>query len=153
MTRTSNLIAFAAVLASGCALAPTLQPQMAPPEKETEGQLYGAIWSDLQSNAMIGNGNELAANWANAGNERDPAPQLHIQNLLCSGGGMQLRCQFGLLRDGGIASYLGEPVPDRLSCTAIFRRSGLDDRWSIPRLPPRPRGGHSRITINCQRST
>ena len=113
-------------------------------------QLRAEIRSDLLSNALIGNGNELAARWANAGNDGDDAPQLHIQNLLCSGGPTLIRCQFGLLRDGGVATYLGEPTPDRLACRANFRRSGPNDRWSIPRLPPGPRGGHSRITIKCQ---
>jgi hypothetical protein len=150
MARTFTLIAVAPVLASACALAPTPQVAMAPPEEEVAKQLYGAIWGDLQSNAMIGNGNELAARWANAGSDKDHAPQLHIQDLLCSGGATLLRCQFGLLRDGGVATYLGEPAPDRLACTANFRRSGHDSSWSIPRLPPGPRGGHSRITIECQ---
>jgi len=124
--------------------------QMSSPEETLAQQLRAEIWSDLQSNAMIGNGNELAARWANAGSDRDDAPLLHIQNLLCSGGSTRLRCQFGLLRDGGAATYLGEPAPDGLACTAKFRRSGPNDRWSIPRLPPGPRGGHSRITIKCQ---
>ncbi|MHA6334162.1 hypothetical protein ACXYL9_10825 [Qipengyuania sp. CAU 1752] len=123
---------------------------MAPPEKKVAGQLYAAIWDDLRSNAMIGNGNWLAARWANAGSERDDPPQLHIQDLLCSGSATLLRCRFGLLRDGGVATYLGESTPDRLACTADFRRSGPNDHWSIPRLPPGPKGGHSRITINCQ---
>lgn len=122
---------------------------MAPPEEALAGQLYAAIWSDLRSNALIGNGNELAARWANAGKDRDGTPLRHIQNLLCSGNSMQLHCLFGLLRDGGVAKYLGEPTPDRLACKADFRRSSSDDRWSIPRLPPGPRGGHSRITIKC----
>lgn len=122
---------------------------MAPPGEELSGQLYAAIWHDLQSNAMIGNGNELAAQWANATNDDgNDAPLLHIQDLLCSGGRTRLHCQFGLLREGGIAPYLGHPVPDRLMCSTRFRRA--DEEWSIPRLPPSSRGGHSRITIQCQ---
>lgn len=150
MVRTLNLVAFAPVLATACALAPKPQIEMAPPEKELASQLYGAIWGDLQSNAWIGNGNELAARWANARSDEEAAPQLHIQDLLCGGGATQLRCQFGLLRDGGVATYLGDPAPDRLACTANFRRSGPDNSWSIPRLPPGPEGGHSRITIQCK---
>lgn len=124
--------------------------RMSSPEETLAQELRAEIWSDLQSNAMIGNGNELAARWANAGSDGDDAPLLHIESLLCSKGATRLRCQFGLLRDGGVATYLREPAPDRLSCTATFRRSSPNDPWSIPRLPPGPRGGHSRITIKCK---
>jgi hypothetical protein len=123
---------------------------LAPPDEELAGQLRAEIWNDLQSNAMIGNGNGLAASWANAGNDRDPAPLLHIQGLVCGGGQTKLRCEFGLLRDGGIATYLGEPVPDKLACDVNFRRSSPAQAWTIPRLPPGPKGGHSRITIKCR---
>ena len=148
MTRRLPFLVLVTAVLSGCAhLAPS-KAQMAPPDEELAGELYGAIWNDLQSNALIGNGNELAAQWANAGDGADEAPLLHVQKLSCSGGGTQLLCRFDLLRDGGIAPYLGQPVPDRLTCSAGFRRSG--DQWSIPRLPPGPDGGHSRITIRCQ---
>lgn len=148
MSRHLPFIVLVTAILSGCGhLAPS-GDKLTPPEAELAGELYSAIWKDLQSNALIGNGNELAARWANAGGNAAEAPLLHIQNLLCSGGEAQLRCRFDLLRDGGIAPYLGQPVPDRLTCSARFRRSG--DQWSIPRLPPAPGGGHSRITIRCQ---
>ncbi len=150
MMRAFSFLIFASTLVSGCALIPTPHAQMVPPEEPLAGKLYAAIWRDLESNALIGNGNELAARWANASDEGDIAPQLHIQNLLCSGGQTLLRCQFRLLRDGGVATYLGEAAPDRLACKANFRRSGPSDDWSIPRLRPRSSGGHSRITISCQ---
>jgi hypothetical protein len=147
MTRIPLILA---ALVSGCALPTTSHNLMAPPDEQLARVLRGNIWSDLQSNAMIGNGNELAATWANAGSERDPAPALHIEALRCGGSQTVLHCQFGLLRDGGVATYLGESVADRLSCAANFRRSGENGEWSIPRLPPGARGGHSRITIKCQ---
>lgn len=153
MTRTLNFLVFAYALTPGCAVSPTEQITMAPPANGYAGQLRAEIWSDLQSNAMIGNGNELAARWANASGDGDNMPQLHIQNLLCSGGSTLLHCQFGLLRDGGVVTYLGAPAPDRLPCAAKFRRSALEDRWYIPRLPPGNRGGHSRITIKCKPAT
>lgn len=124
--------------------------QMVAPPEEMAGQLYGAIWYDLRSNAMIGNGNELAARWANAGGDSANPPRHQIRDLLCSGGGTRLRCRFNLLRDGGVVSYLGEPAPDRLACRVTFRRARTEVLWSIPRLPPGPRGGHSRITIRCE---
>jgi len=123
MTRIPFILA---ALLSGCALPATAQKGMTPPEEQLARKLRGEIWSDLQSNALIGNGNELAAAWANAGSDRDPAPLLHIEALRCSGSQTVLRCQFGLLRDGGVATYLGEPITDRLSCTANFRRSGAN---------------------------
>ena len=123
---------------------------MAPPEEKVAGELFAAIWADLQSNAIIGNGNELAALWAKAGSEQEKAPQLHIEDLLCTDGDRRLRCRFGLLRDGGDATYLGKAAPDRLACFANFRRADVNDRWAIPRLPPGPNGGHSRITIECK---
>lgn len=148
MTRYLPFLVLVTAVLSGCVhLAPS-RAQMALPDEELAGELYGAIWNDVQSNALIGNGNELAAQWANAGNDADEAPLLHVQNLLCRGGEAQLQCRFDPLRDGGIAPYLGQAVPDRLTCSARFRRSG--DQWSIPRLPPGPDGGHSRITIRCQ---
>ena len=148
MTRSVSLLVLVTVMLSGCAHWASLDGRKAPPDEELAEQLYAAIWRDLQSNAQIGNGNELAAHWANAGVEGDEAPLLHVQGLVCSGGETRLDCRFGLLRDGGIAPYLGRSVPDRLTCGVRFRRS--DDQWSIPRLPPGPKGGHSRITIKCQ---
>ena len=153
MFRTLNLIALASALSAGCAHSPSQETEMSPPEEKLAGQLYAEIWADLRSNAMIGNGNWLAARWANAGSEQGDAPQLHIQNLLCRGSSTLLHCRFGLLRDGGVATYLGEPAPDRLACTANFQRSDANGRWSIPRKPPGRNGGHSRNTIKCQSVT
>lgn len=150
MTCTLKLLAFVSALTSGCALSTTENMNLTPPVEGDARQLRAAIWFDLESNAMIGNGNDLAARWANARSDGGNAPQLHIQDLLCSGGTTLLRCRFGLLRDGGVATYAGEPAPDRLECMAMFRRSTSNDLWSIPRLPPRPGGGHSRITIKCK---
>ncbi|QUL38036.1 hypothetical protein [Erythrobacter sp. JK5] len=150
MARLTSFLAFGSLLASSCTHSTGPEANLAPPEDNIAGQLYRNIWSDLQSNALIGNGNELAMRWANATNDREEARQLHINDLLCGGGETLLRCQFELLRDGGVAFYLGDPVPDRLACEADFRRSGPEDQWSIPRLPPGPNGGHTRITINCR---
>lgn len=124
--------------------------QMEPPEEVLARQLRAAIWFDLRSNAMIGNGNELAARWFNAGSDRTEPPLLHIENLVCSNGSTRFRCRFGLFREGGVATFLGDVAPERLACRVTFRRSGDDGRWEIPRLPPGPRGGHSRITIQCR---
>jgi len=150
MFRRLNLLVFASAVASGCVHSPVRDAVMAPPQEELAEQLYAEIWSDLQSNAMIGNGNWLAARWANAGSGQNPAPKLHIEDLLCGGSATLLRCRFGLLREGGVTIYLGEPTPDKLTCTTNFRRPHAGERWAIPRLPPGKNGGHSRIAIECQ---
>src|ERR1043165_4595915 len=126
---------------------------LAPPVaigEDLAGELLGAIQYDLQSNAIIGNGNELAARWANAGSDNAEPPRHHFSLVACTGGATRLRCRFELFREGGVVTYLGEAAPDRLACRATFRRSPTDGRWSIPRLPPGPEGGHSRITIRCR---
>ena len=139
------------LLIAGCTHSKNPQVDKSAPDEELAGHLYAKIWGDLNSNALIGNGNPLAAAWANAGRRRGgSAPLLHIQNLLCSGTDTLLRCEFGLLRDGGVAEYLGEPTPDKLACSANFGRADPNEQWSIPRLPPGPNGGHSRITIECE---
>lgn len=127
--------------------------QMQPPAEPLAGQLRAEIWYDIQSNALIGNGNELLAKWANADSDREDAPQLHIQDLNCAASAAQLDCRFLLLRDGGAATYLGETVTDRLACATEFHRSETNARWYIPRLPPDPSGGHTRITIECKPAT
>jgi hypothetical protein len=149
MTRTFIHLTLASALVSECALSANPHA-LAPLEEPLAGQFYAAIWHDIESNALIGNGNELAARWANAGSGGRNARQLHIQNLVCSDGRTLRHCQFELLRDGGITTYLGETSPDKLTCNAEFRRSGLSGDWSIPRLPPPRSGGHSRITIDCK---
>jgi hypothetical protein len=119
------------------------------PDEALARQLRSEIWSDILSNAWIGNGNELLAQWAKAGDFRADERPLHIEELLCGGSSDRLRCRFSLVRDGGVAFERGEAVPDRLSCGARFRRD-RDGRWSIPRLPPGPQEAHSRITIRCR---
>lgn len=135
---------------SGCASTTSHATPMVAPDEALAANFYSAIWGDLQSNALIGNGALLVSQWMNAGHDRGESPELHIQHLVCDGGSTRRRCEFGLLRDGGVAEYLGEPVPDRLLCEATFRRSAADGVWAIPQLPPTSRGGHGRITIQCR---
>ena len=137
-------------MVAGCVTSHSRAARLTPPTEELAGELRQAIWYNLQSNALIGNGNELAARWASANSDRDPAPQLHIQDLLCDGKAKRLACEFRLLRDGGFGTYLNETAPDLLACNARFLRADGDGGWSIPRLPPGPNGGHSRITIKCE---
>ena len=147
-----SLFVLTVVLASisACATTKSTPSQFNAPNEEVAGDLYQAIWGDLKSNAFIGNGNELAWRWANAGNTQEEPPQLHIVDLRCREDKLSMPCKFELLRDGGVVIYEGKPAPDRLACRAVFRRADIDADWYLPRLPPRPNGGHSRITIECE---
>jgi hypothetical protein len=140
----------ASLVLAGCVHPAAEHAEPFKPTAPLNEKLYAAIWYDLQSNALIGNGNELAARWMNAGSGKGrPSPQLHIENLTCHGNSTNLECTFGLFREGGVANYSGQPVTDRLSCKSEFVRNAKTDEWLIPRLPPGPSGGHSRITIAC----
>ncbi|KQM27840.1 MULTISPECIES: hypothetical protein [unclassified Sphingomonas] len=117
------------------------------PDEPLAGQLRAAIWDDLQRNAMIGNGNRLAASWYDAGHYESPAPRLHIQALDCTTTRAGQRCSFNLWREGGPRWVLGEVATDRLSCRAQFvQQSG---EWSVLHRPP-PGAGHSRTDMRCR---
>lgn len=136
------MLGFSAMLAAAAAGAP-----MAPPNPALASQLYAAIWDDLELNAMIGNGNWVAALWYQAGAEGSSHPRLHILDLECRGRGTRRHCSFTLYREGGVSTYLGERAPDRLACTAQFHRS--HSVWGIVHIPP-ARGGHSRTMMRCE---
>jgi hypothetical protein len=136
------MLALAAILAAASAGA-----QMTPPDPALARRLYGAIWDDLELNAMIGNGNRVAALWYQGQREGSAPPLLHILDLRCQGRRTPRYCSFTLFREGGVASFLGEPAPDRLACTARFHRSG--SVWWIVHIPPL-RGGHSQTAMRCE---
>jgi hypothetical protein len=123
--------------------------QMAPPAEPLTGKLRGAIWNDLETNGMIGNGNEIAWLWMNFWGYRDDAPMLRMSGLVCRGNATRQHCRFNLLREGGVIQFDGRPVSDRIHCEAPFRRYGAPGEWGIPHLPPRPGGGHSTTTMQC----
>ena len=123
------------------AAAPPIQPA-APLARE----LKAAVWNDLQMNALIGNGNLLAADWYNAGS--DTGPNLHIRDLLCNGSRSVKRCSFRLVRDGGSVEVNGGQVPVTLVCGAAFVRGNDEGGWSVRHTPPL-RVGHSQTTMRC----
>lgn len=124
--------------------------QATPPPEPLAGMIRGAIWEELRSNGMIGNGNEVASLWMNFWGSGDNPPQLRILDLRCRGNGHKQRCSFDLLRDGGPIMVDGKHVRDRIRCSAPFKRSDdADGGWNIPRLSPDPRGGHTRTTMRC----
>ena len=118
--------------------------------KTTTARIYGAIWDDLQLNAVIGNGNWLGSLWYNAG--QPGKPTLHIRDLECDAEGRNYRCTFALLRDGGPKVLNGESAPDRLACAADFERDPESSSgWTVRHLRP-GRSGHSRTTMSCEAS-
>ncbi len=119
------------------------------PDESLAGQLRAAIWDDLQRNAMIGNGNGLAASWYLAGEEESRPPRLRIQALDCIEIRAGQRCSFTLWREDGLRRVLGKVAPDRLSCRAQFVREQQAGEWSVLHRPPR-RAGHSRTDMPCR---
>ena len=117
---------------------------LAKPLEPLKGQLQAAIWSDLQLNALIGSGNWVASLWYNA--VGDDKPDLHIRNLKCTKIRSGQKCAFELFRDNGPTAVLNEVVPDRLTCTATFVRTG--DGWSVYHKAPRG-ARHSATVMKC----
>ena len=115
------------------------------PADTPAGKLRAAIWYDLQVNALIGNGNQLASLWYNAGSET--TPNLHIRELRCDGGDTVQHCSFALLREGGATKVLGEDAPDKLACDAILTRA--KNGWAVKHTPPHG-AGHSQTTMQCK---
>ena len=111
-------------------------------------RLYGAIWYDLELDAMIGNGAGIAALWAAADGMK------HIVDLRCKGAERRQKCSFGLYRDGGMKRVRDEDAPDALRCTAIFvfakDEGDEEESWGLLHVRPPKRGMHSQTTLNCQ---
>lgn len=122
---------------------------LSPPAEPLAGRLRAAIWSDLQLNAMIGNGNWPASLWYNAGQEDVKAPDLHILDMFCGSNREGYRCSFILLRDGGVRTVFNEAAPVRLDCSAQFVRSKEPGEWAVKHRPPRG-SGHSRTDMQCK---
>lgn len=128
------------------ALALMASLSFAAPAEPLASELRSAIWSDLQLNAWIGNGNTLAYLWSWGGRDQ---PDVHIAQLACRRSAAQYRCAFLLTRDGGVKSVRGEIAPDRISCDAIFVAGDDAKGWAIMHLPPKG-SGHSRTTMKCR---
>lgn len=116
------------------------------------GDLRSAIWSDLQLNAMIGNGNWIASLWYNAGADNPDSPDLHLTDLECKSSKRLYTCSFSLIRDGGVKMAFNQEAPDKLSCHAVFVPEVDGEGWSVRHLPPSPQGGHSQTTMTCDRT-
>ena len=117
-------------------------------EEKMFSAVRGAIWADLELNAIIGNGNWPASLWYNAGSSE--TPNLHIQNLACDQRGHEYRCTFKLFRDGGRVEVLGEQAPDELSCRADLNADPESPGTLVVKhLPPSLRGGYSKTTLTC----
>ncbi len=123
----------------------TAAASLAPPPEPLKGQLQSAIWTDLQLNGMIGNGDWLASLWYNAAG--GTVPDLHIVELRCLKDRPGQRCSFGLVREGGSTMVLGETAPDKLTCVALFART--KGGWSVAHTAPR-KAGHSQTSMRCE---
>lgn len=118
------------------------------PDEAALRAFRGAIWADLERNAMIGNGNRLASLWYNSGSS--DRPDLHIQNLSCDLRLKRYRCSFVLFRDGGATTVLGQRAPDTLRCRAKLEADAEEiGSWKVEHLPPQG-GSHSRTSMICR---
>jgi hypothetical protein len=133
------MIAVAAIVALVTRLAPSV------------GQVRAAIWSDIASNATIGNYNELISwDWY-YGVDRNHPPTLTIVGLKCDDV-HPYRCAFDLTRQPDQAASADDKAqPGQLSCTASFKWSADDRRWVVIHLRPPKGGGHTRTSMQCQR--
>jgi hypothetical protein len=112
-----------------------------------------AIWSDIESNAWVGNGNEaVSLDWW-MGHDRAHPPETKISELYCSSDGERGRCWFTLERvppSGASASDQAEAR--RLTCEAklVLSREEVGSQWKVEHLPPAHGRGHSRTTMECR---
>jgi hypothetical protein len=123
--------------------------RLSSPDPALTGQLYAAIWDDLELNALIGNW--IASLWSNAGSDDPDVRDHHILDLRCRPRRPGYRCAFRLFRDGGVSEAFGEAAPDRLACTAIFLSDDEHGGLMVKHLPPTPHHSHSQTTMRCRR--
>ena len=114
----------------------------------------GAIFVDIQRNAMIGNGNdEVSSEWA-VGREGDDV-SIRIEELACPEGRKRKKCSFVLRRmltRNGVATV--DPIlSERLRCNAIFKWSDSPGEvgWGVEHLSPRRGRGHSITSMTCKK--
>lgn len=127
-----------------------LQVVFTPPPEALASQFYRALWSDLELNAWIGNGNWPASLWYQGDPEQSSA--LHIENLRCQTSGQDHRCAFDLFREGGpVMTIYNQIAPDRLTCTATIVATTEEGEapWSVLHYPPAGYG-HSLTSLECK---
>ena len=124
------------------------QPSLNPPSVEN---VRSAIWSDVELNAMIGNGNDRVSwEWV-FGTDREHPPTLTIVGLKCSEGGDPYKCAFDLTRQTNAAAPSPDETQDpELRCTASFDWSQEERRWVVIHVPPPKHRGHTRTTMRCR---
>ena len=90
----------------------------------SQSEVYSAIWSDVELNAMIGNGNiPVSWDWA-LGHDADNPPKLAISKLVCHGGFTTQKCKFELTRIANERSTNPNDArePTLLNCEARLER-------------------------------
>lgn len=122
--------------------------QAVPPEP-LAGALRAAIWTDLELEGFIGNGNDVASAWMDFWGSQ-PGPHFHFIELVCEGSPEEQTCEFELLRDGGAILRDGREVPDRISCRATMRIATDGEGWMVPHREPPMGMGHTQTTMHCE---
>jgi hypothetical protein len=74
-----------------------------------------------------------------------------IRDIRCKPSKRRRLCAFDLVRLGDLKHDSDKDTPEALRCTArlIYVSTYEEVGWSIDRLPPRKRRGHTRSSIQC----
>ena len=128
-------------------LALALSAALVPPREGTE-VFRETILGEISHHDRL-NGGALAVGWYRAAD--GDRGRLHVADLKCDPLVGRRTCQFTLIRDGGPVELRGRMVPERLSCSARFRRAPhtYGYVWIIERTMRLPRGSHTGTTLRC----
>lgn len=129
-------------------LALALSAALVPPREGVE-VFQETIFGEIVHHDRL-NSSALAVRWYRAaGGDRS---RLHVADFKCDEPLGRRTCQFALIRDGGPVELRGRVVPERLSCSARFRRAAHPASgyvWTIERTMRLPRGSHTGTTLRC----
>lgn len=136
------------MLMAAMALAAAPEPRLS--------QVHGAIFDDMQTNAIIGNGNDLVSWPWYFGHDHGHRPELRISEVRCGVRPGGRSCSFLVTRTADPRS--ARPAEDagehrRLRCSASLARMRQEDRryvWQVIHAPPSNPGGHSRTSMRCR---
>ena len=117
---------------------------------EAPDQRYGALFNDMELNAMIDNGNEVITTRWLYGYDRDKPPEVEITNLTCAIDGASQLCRFEVSRKPNSDSTAKEDraEPAMLACEAKLAQRG-DGTWFVTHWRERPNQIHTSTTLVC----
>ncbi|AYV46426.1 hypothetical protein CFHF_14895 [Caulobacter flavus] len=125
-------------------LAAALLVDFTPPREGGEAFRDAVLADAARSTPYRGS---AAGNWyLAAGGDRS---RLRVEDFECRQPAGRRNCRFTLIREGGPVELRGAMVPDRLTCTARFRR-GRDGRWFVDQMSALRRAGNIDTTMRCQ---